>query len=123
MLIVQGHYSLPIEKTHALLNSGPTLLRKSDGELDHVGRLGIAELGVVTLVGIDLQDVDRHVDSLLANLLGHLANRYSGHDGDTVLLLEVLGDGNLLGSIIWIGEGGLGCILVDEFFDSPGVQS
>lgn len=81
---------LPIQKSDSGLNSGPALLWKGDGKLDHVGRLGIAELGVVALISIDLQDVDRHIDSLLADLLGHLDYRQTGHNGDIILLLEIL---------------------------------
>ena len=63
---------LPIEKSNAGLNSSPTLLGKGDSELDHVGRLRVAQLGGISLVSIDLQDVDRHIDRLLADLLSHL---------------------------------------------------
>jgi hypothetical protein len=114
---------LPVEKAHALLNRSPAFLGEGDCELDHVGRLGIAQLGVVALIRIDLQNVDRHVDRLLADHLGHLDHRDSNHAGDTILVLEVLRDRDLLGPVIWIGEGGLGGVHVDEFIDGPKAQS
>jgi hypothetical protein len=131
---------LPIEQTDTLLNSSPALLGKGDGELDHVGRLGVAQLGGVSLISIDLQDVDRHVDRLLTDLLSHsdlvdmksvylicsshrnvTNHRNSSHASDTILLLEVLCYRDLSGTVIWIGEGGLGSIQVDEFIDGPKV--
>jgi hypothetical protein len=67
----------PVEKADTLLDSSPSILGKSDGELDHVGGLRVRQLGVVALVGVDLENVDGHVDRPLANLLGHLDDRYS----------------------------------------------
>jgi hypothetical protein len=43
----------------------------------------------------------------------------ASHASDTVLLLEVLSNGDLPGTVVWIREGGLRSIHVDEFIDSP----
>jgi hypothetical protein len=67
----------PVEELHTMLNSSPTLLGKSDGELNHVGRLSVRELGVVALVVVNDKDVQGHVDWALADLLGHPDDRKS----------------------------------------------
>lgn len=52
----------PIEKANTVLNGSPALLGEGNSELDHVRSLGIAQLGAVSLVSIDTQDVHGHVD-------------------------------------------------------------
>jgi hypothetical protein len=68
---------LPVEQADTSHDSTPALLGESDGKFDHVGGLSVRQLGVVPLVGIDLEDVHRQVDRLFADLLGHLDDRYS----------------------------------------------
>jgi hypothetical protein len=117
--VAQVGVGVPVEQADTSHDSSPALLGEGDGKLDHVGGLDVAELGVVTLVRVDFEDVHGHVNGLLANLLGHADDRNSRHAVDLVLLLEVGGDGDLLGTIIRVGEHGLGAVHVDELIDGP----
>jgi len=109
----------PIEEADSLLNSRPALLGEGNCELDHLGRLSVAQLGVVALVGIDLEDIDGHVDVTVANLLGHPDDWDVGDAVYIVLLLEVLCDRDLLGTVVWIWESGLSGVHVDKLINGP----
>ncbi|KAF5846901.1 hypothetical protein GGP41_003206 [Bipolaris sorokiniana] len=82
----------PIEETNSMLNRYPAILGEGNSKLDHVRCLRVTELCVVTLISVNLEDVNRHIDSLTANLLRHPDHWNTTHDGDAVLLLEVGSD-------------------------------
>jgi hypothetical protein len=67
----------PVQEAHTMLDSSPSILGQSDRELNHVGSLRVRQLGIVALVGVDLEDVDGHVHRTLTDLLGHTDDRYS----------------------------------------------
>jgi hypothetical protein len=74
-IVAQVGVISPVEELHTPLDSSEAFLGKSDGELDHLSRLRVRELGVVALVLVDDEDIQGHVDWAPADLLGHPNNR------------------------------------------------
>jgi hypothetical protein len=115
----------PVQQADTLLNGSPTLLRKGNSELDHVGGLRVAQLGVVALVGIDTENIHWEEDVRAADLLRHLDDWDTGNDVHVVLLLEVLCNGDLLAldvgdtraAVIRVGERALVGILLPDLVD------
>jgi hypothetical protein len=65
----------PVKELDTVSDCGPALLRESNSKLDHSRGLCIRQLGVITLIRIDGEDVHGEVDGLFADLLGHLDDR------------------------------------------------
>jgi hypothetical protein len=95
-IVTEVGVRLPVEEADTGLDSSPALLGESDSKHDYVRGLNVAELGVVALVSVGLEDVYGYEDRLFAELLGHADDRHSMHAVDVILLLEVLRDGIFL---------------------------
>lgn len=116
-VVLEVRILMPLEHADAMLDCLPASRRECDSELDHCRRLDVAQLGIVSLVLVDLEMVNRDIDGLAADLLGHLGERYVVLDTQIVLAPEVGSDGNLLVRILGILEEDLVCSLVHQLVD------
>lgn len=111
-IVLEVWISVPVEQANALLNGGPALLWQGDRKFNHVGGLRITQLGGVTLISVDAQNIHRQEDVYAADLLRHLDDGNTGDEVDVVLLLEVLSDRDLVA--LGVGDTGATVIRVGK---------